>query len=80
MVVENERVEDVSERLRNAAESENGRDMVDRVCNPAIVSDQNNYGMTGSARKPEEVVQLTESEWWFRLWLVRERIWDGSPP
>lgn len=38
--MENERVEDVNERLRKAAESENGRDMVDRVCNPAIIPDQ----------------------------------------
>ena len=49
-MVENERVEDVNERLRKAAESENGRDMVDRVCNPAIVSRQELW----HDRKPKE--------------------------
>lgn len=43
-------MEDVNERLRKAAESENGRDMVDRVCNPAIVSDKQLW----HDRKPKE--------------------------
>lgn len=37
---ENWRLEDVNERVRKAADSENGRDMVDRVCTPATVSNQ----------------------------------------
>lgn len=43
-------MEDVNERLRKAAESENGRDMVDRVCNPAIVLDKQLW----HDRKPKE--------------------------
>lgn len=36
--MENERLEEVTERLRKAAVSEDGRDMVVRDCKPAIVS------------------------------------------
>lgn len=43
-------MEDVNEMLRKAAESENGRDMVGRVCNPAIISGQQLW----HDRKPKE--------------------------
>lgn len=36
--MENERLEEVTERLRKAAVSEDRRDMVVRDCKPAIVS------------------------------------------
>lgn len=74
--MENERVEDVNERLRKAAESENWRDMVDRVCNPAVVSDKQLW----HDRKPKETGEgrLIDGEsGGFQIW---ERIWAGSPP
>lgn len=71
-------MEDVNEMLRKAAESENGKDMVDRVCNPAIVSRQELW----HDRKPKETGEgrsIDGENGGFRLWLVRERIWAGLP-